>query len=302
MFLQGENKADQIRHIRSNLLRIYTKFFEKYTLEVVSGNAKFLPYLRQGDKLWPESGTEYSTLGCFVKDNRTPHVYAVTCSHGVPEASIVSTGLENSDPDRIGTCIFSSYFRSSPDRHIPILNDVALIQIDDHVGNMCHLSLMNHKYEDSKVRIYDGNFEDFVVRHAYVYKIGATTSLRKGLIISPDFTASIADDRSEVFLVVGMGGLPFAETGDSGSVVFMNENNSALDTIQVIGMVLGNLEIRQNESHENQKEEGESESDSINARKKDEENQTEKICCYRFNATMEILRRNGFDVTFENQV
>lgn len=300
MFLQGENKADQARHIQSNLLRMFTKFFENFTLKVVSCNAQFLPYLSQGNKLVAESGNRNSTLGGFVKDNRAPHVYAVTCSHGVPEASIVSTGLENSDRDRIGTCIFSSYFRPSPDQHIPILSDVALIQIDDHVRSMCHLSLMNHKYEDSKVRIYDGNFEDFVVRH--VYKIGATTSLRKGLIISPDLTATIAENRSEVFVVVGMGGLPFAERGDSGSVVFMNENNSALDTIQVIGMVSGNLKIRQNESHENQKEEGESESDSINARKKDEENQTEKICCYRFNATMEILRRNGFDVAFENQV
>ena len=269
---------------------MFTKFFENFTLKVVSCNAQFLPYLSQGGKLVAESGSRYSTLGGFVKDNSAPHVYAVTCSHGVPEASIVRTGLENSDRDRIGTCIFSGNFRQSPDQHIPILSDVALIQIDDHVRNMCHLSLMNHKYEDSKVTIYDGNFEDLVVRH--VYKIGATTSLRKGLIISQDFTATIAGNRSEVFLVVGMGGLPFAERGDSGSIVFMNDNNSALDTIQVIGMVLGNLEISQNENHENQKEKSESEG----------ENQTEKICCYRFNATMEILRRNGFDVAFENRV
>ncbi|XP_078317627.1 uncharacterized protein LOC144620528 isoform X2 [Crassostrea virginica] len=278
-------KDDHEQHIQTNLKNRFTDFFDMYNLKVVVCNAQMSPYLRQGDKIsGPQLDQSYLTLGCFVKDD-TRRVYALTCSHGVPKECTVTACFGNPSPGFIGKCIFSSHF-----------TDVALIKIIDSVKNECHLSMVNHAFQDSKVCIHDGNLQD-IAGKVHVYKIGASTSVRKGLIKSPDFTAAIG--RKELFVVTGLSGLPFAEGGDSGSIVFINENSSALDTIRVIGMVSGGITIKTNDNPEDKKEQGA----SINRMEVVENaNQSDNICCYEIKNTLEFLKENGWIVSFENQV
>ena len=278
-------KDDHAQHIQTNLKNRYTDFFDMYNLNVVVCNAQMSPYLRQGDKIsGPQLDQSYLTLGCFVKDN-TRRVYALTCSHGVPKECTVTACFGNPPPRLIGKCIFSSHY-----------TDVALIKIIDSVKNECHLSMVNHAFKDSKVCIHDGNLQD-IAGKVHVYKIGARTSVRKGLIKSPDFTATIG--RKELFVVTGLSGLPFAEGGDSGSIVFINENSSALDTIRVIGMVSGGITIKTIDNPEDKKEQGA----SINRMEIVENaNQSDNICCYEIKNTLEFLKENGWIVSFENQV
>ena len=278
-------KDDHAQHIQTNLKNRYTDFFDMYNLNVVVCNAQMSPYLRQGDKISrPQLDQRYLTLGCFVKDN-TRRVYALTSSHGVPKECTVTACLGNPSPRLIGECIFSSHY-----------TDVALIKIIHSVKNQCHLSMVNHAFQDSKVCIHDGNLQD-IAGKVHVYKIGASTSIRKGLIKSPDFTATIG--RKELFVVTGLSGLPFAEGGDSGSIVFINENSSALDTIKVIGMVSGGITIKTIDNPEDQKEQGA----SINGMEVLENaNQSDNICCYEIKNTLKYLKENGWIVSFENQV
>ncbi|XP_078319166.1 uncharacterized protein LOC144620914 isoform X2 [Crassostrea virginica] len=284
-------KDAQAKHIHNNLKTLYTDFFDVYNLKVVVCDAQMSPYLRQGDKIFrPQLDQSYLTLGCFVKDN-TRRVYALTCSHGVPNKCHVNACLGNPPPRLIGKCIISSHYADNTPARIK--TDVALIEIIDSVKNECHLSMVNHAFQDSKVCIHDGNLQD-IAGKVHVYKIGASTSVRKGLIKSPDFTASI--DRKELFVVTGLSGLPFAEGGDSGSIVFINENSSALDTIKVIGMVFGGITMN---TTEDQKEQGA----SINGMEVVENaNQSDNICCYEIKSTLEYLKENGWVVSFENQV
>lgn len=278
-------KDDHAQHIQTNLKNRFTDFFDMYNLNVVVCNAQMSPYLRQGDKIFrPHLDQSYLTLGCFVKDN-TRRVYALTCSHGVPNKCTVTACFGNPPPRLIGECIFSSHY-----------TDVALIKIIDSVKNECHLSMVNHAFKDSKVCIHDGNLQD-IAGKVHVYKIGARTSVRKGLIKSPDFTATIG--RKELFVVTGLSGLPFAEGGDSGSIVFINENSSALDTIRVIGMVSGGITIKTIDNPEDKKEQGTS---TNGMEVLENANQSDNICCYGIKNTLEYLKENGWIVSFENQV
>ena len=284
-------KDDYAQHIQTNLENRFTDFFNIYNLNVVVCNAQMSPYLRQGDKIFrPQLDQSYLTLGCFVKDN-TRRVYALTSSHGVPKKCTVTACFENLSQRFIGKCIFSSHYTdNTPTR---IKTDVALIEIIDSVKNECHLSMVNHKFQDSKVCIHDGDLQD-IADKMHVYKIGARTSIRKGLIKSPDFTATIG--RKELFVVTGLSGLPFAEGGDSGSIVFIYENSSALDTIKVIGMVSGGITMNTTEDH---KEQGAS---TNGMEVLENANQSDNICCYEIKNTLEYLKENGWIVSFENQV
>uniref|UniRef100_A0A8W8JEH1 Uncharacterized protein n=1 Tax=Magallana gigas TaxID=29159 RepID=A0A8W8JEH1_MAGGI len=174
----------------------------------------------------------------------------------------------DSEREKIGECVFSSDLQ---DQHIPIFADVALVKIDDEVKERCNRTIFNDVFQQSKV--YSDNLENLVNR-AFVYKVGAQTRLTKGYILSP---ALYITGREETFLVSAFGDVHFAEPGDSGSVVFMNENSSALDTINVIGMFFGSCTLN-------------------------EEDCKEKSACFRMGTALEFLNQNGWDISFENQI
>lgn len=74
-----------------------------------------------------------------------------------------------------------------------------------------------------------------------VHKIGATTNVTNGIIVSPEFYLKVTDEstRENVFLVKGTAE-KFSERGDSGSLVFSRPNRIQQTYVDVVGMVYAN--------------------------------------------------------------
>lgn len=281
VFVNQETKG---RHIRENLLKVFASFFKIKRLNVMNCEPSFHPNFQPGDKIFPTNSalakTEergslardekgYGTLGGFVTDKNS-NIYALTCGHVCKKDHYVFAAYGDSEREKIGECVFSNYLEA---KHIPILPDVALVKIDDEVKDRCNRTMLSDIFHLSKFKIFSDNLENLVNR-AFVYKVGAQTRLTKGYILSP---ALYITGRDDTFLVSGFGDVHFAEPGDSGSVVFMNENSSALDTINVIGMFFGSC--------------------TLNV-----EDCKEKSACLRMDTAFEFLNQNGWDIWFENQI
>lgn len=260
------------------------------------------PYFKPGDKIFKTNSAlaesqkkdsdakeekRYGTLGGFVTDKNS-NTYALTCSHiCTNEGRCVFAAHGDSERENIGECAFSSNLQA---KQIPIFADVALVKINDEVKERCKRSMLNDDLSESKVKIFSGNLENFV-RRDYVYKFGATTGLTKGYVLSPAFYIT---GRDETFLVSGFGDVHFAERGDSGSIVLMNKNDSALDTINVIGMFFGSCTLNDDKNKTTKKKDEEI--------KKKKEDCKEKSACFRMDTALQFLRQNGWDINFEDQI
>lgn len=299
VFVNHENKR---RHLRENMLRIFTDIFKtKLNLQVMVGKPCICFYSQQGDKIYRSSISEeangensYGTLGGFVSDQNNDTL-ALTCSHVCQKGNIIFADDNNHGRERIGECVFSNDLQT---KTIDVFIDVALVKIDNDALDRCNLSMLNNTLQLSNVKIYLENLQK-IARKAFVYKIGASTSVTKGLITSPEVHLKITGGRAELFFVSEFADIPFAKKGDSGSIVFMIENSSVLDTVHVIGIVSGALTSsgESEKVHEKIKTENK---DDEGARK--EESGTSDITCFRMDKTMEFLRKKGIDVCFKNQI
>lgn len=193
--------------------------------------------------------------------------------------------------------------QSSIRKKISTFCDVALVKIDGNVIDKCNLSMLNYHFNESKVKIYSENLSK--IGKVFVYKIGATTSLTKGLISSSEYYDKMTDGRTELFVISDFGNVRFAEPGDSGSIVFTNENSSALDTINVIGLFWGEIllnplpikEVKTLALEENNATKG----------REDEEVKKEHIhqghsICFRMDTALKYLEENGWNIRFKNQI
>lgn len=297
------NQKVKEKHICEYLLRNFARFFETKRLDVMICEPCYHPYFQQGDKIFRTisshaeapihvrdsmAGEEkkYGTLGGFVTDEIS-NTYALTCAHVCSETErSVFAAQNDSERVKIGKCVFSSDLQAQT---IPILADIALVKIDNEVKDRCNPSILNELFHQSKVKIFSDNLEDLVER-VYVYKIGAETKLTKGCVLSPEvyFTG-----RHETFLVSGFEDVPFAERGDSGSLVFISENSSALDTIIVIGMLFGSYTLNDKTTEKK---------DNDEEVKKDKKESNENSACFRMDTALELLRQNGWNIRFLNQI
>lgn len=308
------NHKDKERHLRQNLLTAYADFFAVKRLHVLVYQPCFFPHFQQGDKLYPRSlpsedsketvlyqrEKSYGTLGGFVH-GKSCDKYALTCSHVCQKESIVFAAHNDSEERKIGECVFSSNLQS--EKKISTFCDVALVKIDGNVIDKCNLSMLNYHFNESKVKIYSENLSK--IGKVFVYKIGATTSLTKGLISSSEYYDKMTDGRTELFVISDFGNVRFAEPGDSGSIVFTNENSSALDTINVIGLFWGEIllnplpikEVKTMALEENNATKG----------REDEEVKKEHIhqghsICFRMDTALKYLEENGWNIRFKNQI
>ncbi|XP_062611459.1 uncharacterized protein LOC134273281 [Saccostrea cucullata] len=283
-FIVLVNKKEKSRHLETNLLLIGDKFFQHWSLKVHESNLKFELFLQQGDKIYPSSAdaslctpvvgpSSQGTVGGFVKDSGS-NIYALTCSHvcNLDNKQAFAHLSKNSPIEKIGECVFSGNLARSGE-----CCDISLVQIDGHLEKHCKLSMGNRFRENCYVTVEELSKID---KDDFVHKKGATTSFTTGKILSREFHCNIINGESKMFLVSGMSG-KFSERGDSGSIVYVNEQNSLLDTIRVIGIVSGG-EIEQRDSNP----------------QVDFENTT---FCYELYNGLEIARTNNFDVSFENQ-
>lgn len=302
IFVNHENKG---RHLLENMLRIFTDIFKtKLNLHIMVGKPCICFYSQQGDKIYTRSSfseeannkNSYGTLGGFVSDQNND-TFVLTCSHVCRKGDIIFADDNDHGRVRIGECVFSNDLQTT---NINEFIDVALVKIDNDALKRCNLSMLNDTLQQSNVKIYLDNLQQIASKD-YVYKIGASTSVTKGLITSPKVHLKITGGRAELFFVSDIDD-SFAEKGDSGSIVFTIENSSALDTIYVIGMVSGVFTPHQ-PSGEYEKVDKNRKTD-----KKDDEGAkkevscTGDIACFRMDKTMEFLRKKGIDVSFKNQI
>lgn len=311
VFVKHKNKE---RHLRENLLTAYADFFAEKRLNVLVYQPCFFPYFQQGDKIIPSSlpskdspetilyqrEKSYGTLGGFVLGKNCDK-YALTCSHVCQKGSIVFAAHNDSEERKIGECVFSSNLQSK--NKMTTFSDVALVKIGGNVIDMCNLSMFNSYLHESNVKIYSENLSK--IGKVFVYKIGATTSLTKGLISSSEYYDNITDGRTELFVISDFADVPFTEPGDSGSIVFTNENSSALDTINVIGLFWG--EILLNPLPMKDLETMTFQENIATKNGKDEEVKEEDIhhgrsICFRMDTALKYLEKNGWNIRFKNQI
>nr|XP_034312441.1 uncharacterized protein LOC105339851 isoform X2 [Crassostrea gigas] len=201
VFVNHENKR---RHLRENMLRIFTDIFKtKLNLHIMVGKPCIHFYSKQGDKIYTrnslseESNDEnsYGTLGGFVSDQNND-TFVLTCSHVCQKGDIIFADDNDHGRVRIGECVFSNDLQTT---NINEFIDVALVKIDNDALKRCNLSMLNDIFQQSNVKIYLENLQQIASKY-YVYKIGASTSVTKGLFTSPEVHLKITGGRAELFL------------------------------------------------------------------------------------------------------
>lgn len=201
----------------------------------------------QGDVILAEiqdEGGKYrqGTLGGFViSTDKVRKLYALTCNHLFPKEG-EQAFTENLD--EIGTCSFTTRENTC---------DFAAIEIKKEFSKNCDETFYKEDSEKTNAYVFSENLKDIGI----VHKIGATTQVTKGTIISSEYYDKLKDNtsREHFFLVQGTQG-NFSEEGDSGSLVFTRSKNARQTSVDVLGMVIGNkvTVLVDDEEQENQVE------------------------------------------------
>lgn len=292
----------------------------------------FRKYFQQGEKIFPKESTPlkqneengYGTLGGFVTDQKAD-IHALTCAHVCQQGSsvFVAGGV------KIGECAFKANLQAET---IPKPIDVALVKIDKRVKGRCDRSMYNDKREPLPVTIYSGHLHELVNKE-FVYKIGASTSVTRGLVTSSEYHCKVIEGRPELFFISGVGRDQFADEGDSGSIVFTVKNSSACDVINIVGVVYGGFTPNacvtdqekpkraidgetatkeENDACVTDQEKAKRAIDGENATKEEKDDKElsrkngdsnqECSACFRMDTALEFLHLNGWDIRFENQI
>lgn len=277
--------------LRCDLTKKNPKFFETYKLEVEKRKlVDRLSNMIQGDsimaKIQNEDGNyRKGTLGGFVtKSDEEEKKYALTCNHIFPE---VGEPAYNQNLENIGSCLFTTRDQSC---------DFAAIEIEQSFSDKCDVYVKRDDRKKTNAQVYAGNIENI----GLVHKIGATTDITKGNILSPEWHDRVLGENwVSIFLVQGIEG-NFSEDGDSGSLVFSRPRSVQQNSVDVMGMVYGNklTVYEENEHVENNSNEGEiaalnvQDADNISG-------------CFRIHTALELFKESqveDFEVKFKDDL
>lgn len=219
-------KTIDANELEYELKKLHPKFFENYNLDIVKGRLVALDTLKQGNIIFRnQDGIKYAgTLGGFVsKTDDEKKIYALTCNHVFPKEELLAYTDDSTDRD-IGSCVFTTRDSSC---------DFAAIEINESFSNNCEVPLRREDTKKTSARVFVESLEQI----SFVHKIGATTNVTKGSILSSEYYAK--DMPKNLFLVKGTGE-KFSEQGDSGSLVFSRPRTGRQNYINVVGMVFAN--------------------------------------------------------------
>lgn len=273
--------------LKSELTKVNPTFFETYNLEVEKGKLENKhTNMMQGDSI--QSNYCKGTLGGFVtKSDEEGKKYALTCNHIFPE---VDEPAYNHDLENIGSCKFTTREQSC---------DFAAIEIEQSFVDKCDVCVTREDRKKTNARVYAESIGNI----GLVHKIGATTDVTKGSILSPEWHERVLDsDWMSTFLVQGIGE-NFSEEGDSGSLVFSRPRNVQQNCVDVMGMVYGNkLTVydtdEENKHVENNSNEGEIAASNV----QDADNISG---CFRIHTALELFKESqgeDFDVKFKDDL
>lgn len=268
--------------LRHDLTKMNPKFFETYKLEVEKRKMlDKLSNMMQGDQIMAKIQNEdgnyrKGTLGGFVtKTDEEEKKFALTCNHIFPE---VDEPAYNQNLEIIGSCLFTTREQSC---------DFAAIEIEQSFSDKCDVYVKRDDRKKTNAQVYAGNIENI----GLVHKIGATTDVTKGNILSPEWHERVLGENwVSIFLVQGIEG-NFSEEGDSGSLVFSRPRSVQQNNVDVMGMVFSNkLTVYNNE--ENEHAENVQDADNISG-------------CFRIHTALDLFKMSqgeDFEVKFQDDL
>lgn len=279
-------------------MKINNNFFEKFRLEIEKRILVQKLTLMQADQIMsglPPDNYHKGTLGGFVREiNNERKIFAITCNHIFPSVDQPAfiDGLQGLT--EIGACVFTTRDNSC---------DFAAIEISDSFAEKCDVAIRRDDKKRVNARLYTESLEN----HGIVFKIGATTEVTKGFIISSEFYDKLHHDN--IFLVKGICG-PFSEEGDSGSLVFSRPKSAQQTYVNVLGMVFANnvkvYEEEDDYDHEHDaSDHGNQDRNESHSNTADNvDNISENISvCYRIHTALELFKKNQkFDVQFQDDL
>lgn len=290
------------KRVKKELMKINSNFFEKFRLEIEKRILVQKQTLMQGDEIMsglPPDGYHKGTLGGFVREiNNKRKIYALTCNHIFPSVDQPAfiDGLKGLT--EIGACVFTTRDNSC---------DFAAIKISDSFADKCDVAIRRDDKKRVNARLYTESFEN----HGIVFKIGATTDVTKGFILSSEFYDKLHHDN--YFLVKGICG-PFSGIGDSGSLVFSRPKSAQQPYVNVLGMVFANTftvleeedDVDDHDHEHNVSDHGNqdrNEPHSNTADNVDNVSEQNISACYRMHTALELFKENQkFDVQFQDDL
>lgn len=204
-----------------------TELYDSFAIKVVCEDdfkEKIVPYHQaQGEKLYPSiDRNEYGTLGCLAFLNKTKTV-ALTCRHVCHKD--INAFIDNELNERIflGTCIYTT----------EIASDLAIVgvEIENYFPNK---KLLDSRREPANATVFNIN-DNLDIRGEIVHKIGATSGLTQGKIVSAEWI----DNVFRRIKIKGMNDEAFGSPGDSGSVVFKESMDARNGSLEVVAILVG---------------------------------------------------------------
>lgn len=271
--------------MKKELMKINENFFEKFQLEIEERKLVLKQTLHQGRKIIRNESGFYSsaTLGGFVrKVNNKKKLYALTCNHMFPQEQLVAYA---DNFEEIGECVFTTREKAC---------DFAAIEINDSISDKCDIAIRRDDMKRVNAKLYTESLE----KAGLVFKIGATTNVTEGYILSSEYYDKIINLDTN-FLVKGLN-TPFSETGDSGSLVLSRPKCAEQTYVDVLGMVYAiNLTVYDEVDSDN-----ENVSDHVEHHCNSTDNNLNDISfCYRLHTALELFtEERGINVQFKDDL
>lgn len=180
----------------------------------------------------------FATTGSLMLANNNNLMVAVTCKHALEKRDTFYSLIENSVV-RLGQEI-----KQPNNRMRKLHDDISVVRIDDAtrsiVDEKCEKLLIDTSELPSRAVI----SHRFLVKGDIVHKRGARTGLTTG-IVRDVRTQQIGrfSEQSTVIFITGRDSIPFAEKGDSGSLVFQHSLDPEEKRLEVLAMVQGKVNI-----------------------------------------------------------
>lgn len=180
----------------------------------------------------------FATTGSLMQANNNSLMVAVTCRHALEKKDNFFTLIENSMV-KLGQEV-----KQPNNQMVRLHDDIAVVRIDDAmrsiVDEKCEKLLIDTSKLPSPARISDRT----LVKGDIVHKRGARTGLTTG-IVRDVRTQQIGrfSEQSPVIFITGRDSIPFAEKGDSGSLVFQHSLDPEEKRLEVVAMVQGKVKV-----------------------------------------------------------
>lgn len=181
----------------------------------------------------------FATTGSLMRTNKNQTV-AVTARHAFEknisnamyvliEGNVVRLGGQVEQPQNKMECIE---------------DDIAMIEIEEEkrplVDEKCEKSLIDFAELATRARISERNLEKGDIVHKRGAKTGLTTGVVKDIKIQ---AVGRFRKPSRVIYITGRENKPFAEGGDSGSLVYQQSLSPEENTLEVLALVQGRVNV-----------------------------------------------------------